>query len=194
MSITILNHHQHHQGSQARHHHINHQHLNIIIIHHQLHQLASTVSFLTFNSSSVGCSVLVRHVTAAAMCLYAWREKDLIQKRSVIDRFLKIFYALIFLISPKLTLFPHQTVLKALPSMSSFFKSKVKAQEGQPEEGNLREEGATNTKVEEQLWNIFTLYSLSGNPLDPEHMTVRTFFLSFLCLPFIQPSYLRLLY
>ena len=26
--------------------------------------------------------------------------------------------------------------------------------------------------VEQELWNIFTYYTLHGNPLDPEHMRV----------------------
>ncbi len=27
--------------------------------------------------------------------------------------------------------------------------------------------------VEQELWNIFTFYTLHGNPLDPEHLRVR---------------------
>lgn len=27
--------------------------------------------------------------------------------------------------------------------------------------------------VEQELWNIFTYYTLHGDPLDPEHMRVR---------------------
>ena len=27
--------------------------------------------------------------------------------------------------------------------------------------------------VEEELWNIYTYYTLLGDPLDPEHMKVR---------------------
>ena len=30
------------------------------------------------------------------------------------------------------------------------------------------------SSVEQELWNIFTFYTLHGNPLDPEHMRVRT--------------------
>ena len=29
--------------------------------------------------------------------------------------------------------------------------------------------------VESELWNIFTFYTLHGNPLDPEHMTSQQF-------------------
>lgn len=28
--------------------------------------------------------------------------------------------------------------------------------------------------VEQKLWNIFTYYTLHGNPLDPEHMRVSS--------------------
>lgn len=38
--------------------------------------------------------------------------------------------------------------------------------------GALLRAGRQMSSVEQELWNIFTFYTLHGNPLDPEHLRV----------------------